>query len=104
MMMMTYMLSAGFQEILGSLVAWAMTLVEGAYARAPILWLALSALLVLPAVALISLAVEAGRQRRRRHAARRAAERSPEPGNLMEDAPAAAHLHAAGMVDPRRAG
>ena len=51
------LLSAGcacFLESLGSLIGQLFTLIEGAYQRAPILLLALSALLILPAVALIS--------------------------------------------------
>jgi hypothetical protein len=66
---------AGPLEGVGSLVSQACALIEGAYNRAPIVVLALSALLVLPAVALISLATQAGRRHRSRQLALRAAER-----------------------------
>jgi hypothetical protein len=84
-----YFLAAGSQETLGSLVAWALALIAEAYLRAPMLWLALSALLVLPMVALISLAVRAGRRRRSRHSALRAARPASEPGNVTEEMSAA---------------
>jgi FHA domain-containing protein len=53
-------------------------LIAGAYERAPILLLALSALLILPAVALISFAAQTGRRRVSREFAFRAAERAPQ--------------------------
>lgn len=51
-------------------------LIADAYERAPILVLALSALLILPAVALISAAAQTGRRRVSREIALRAAERA----------------------------
>jgi hypothetical protein len=48
---------------LGSVLEHLFALIASSYERAPILLLALSALLILPAVALISLAARAGRRR-----------------------------------------
>jgi type III secretion system (T3SS) inner membrane Yop/YscD-like protein len=63
-------------ESLGSLLGHLFALIADAYERAPILVLALSALLILPVVALISLAVQTGRRRVSRGIALRAAKRS----------------------------
>jgi hypothetical protein len=66
---------------------------HGAYLQAPTLVLALTALLILPAVALISWATQAARRYRSRRAAMRAAERSASPG-LSGDMPDAGGLPA----------
>jgi hypothetical protein len=54
------LLSAGVLGSAGAMIGDFFAAIGGAYARAPILWLALSALLVLPAVALISLLARTG--------------------------------------------
>ena len=64
-----------FLESLGSLLGQLFTLIEGAYQRAPILLLALSALVILPTAALISLAMQSGTRRLNREMVLRAAER-----------------------------
>jgi pSer/pThr/pTyr-binding forkhead associated (FHA) protein len=69
------------------LVEQFLTLIEGAYQRAPILLLALSALVVLPAVALVSLAMQSGSRRFSREIALRAAERVPEAEVANEEIP-----------------
>jgi FHA domain-containing protein len=64
----------------------AFTLIQGAYMRAPTLVLALTALLVLPAVALISVATRAVRGYRSRRAARRAADEDGMAGDMPDTA------------------
>src|SRR5262245_18139470 len=78
--------AATTMEAVSALIEHAFTLIQGAYARAPTLMLALTALLILPAVAAISVTVELGR----RYAIRRAAMRAAERGNLAGDLPDAA--------------
>lgn len=77
-------------ETLQSIIGQALALLDGAYQRAPALVLVLSALVVLPAVALISLAAQARMRRRSRQAALRAAQRRAENGALLKETPAAA--------------
>jgi Inner membrane component of T3SS, cytoplasmic domain len=77
-------------ESLGSLLGQIFTLIEGAYQRAPILLLALSALVILPTVALISLAMQAGKRRLNREIALRAAERRGETDDAIKEIPEAA--------------
>lgn len=60
-------------------------LIEGAWLSAPTLVLALSALLILPVVALISVAAQATRRYRRRRAALRAASRGVDGSGLAGD-------------------
>jgi hypothetical protein len=74
-------------EGFGSLVGQALTLIEGAYARAPILVLALSAFLVLPAAAVLSLAAQAGWRRRSRQSALRGAERRAQSDTPIKEMP-----------------
>jgi hypothetical protein len=64
-------------ESLGPWLGHLLDLIAGAYERAPVLVLALSALLILPAAALISLAAHTGRRRVSRELALRAVERAP---------------------------
>jgi len=80
---------AGLVESLGSLLEQLFALIAGAYERAPVLVLALSALLVLPAAALISLAAQTGRRRVSRELAFRAVERAPrtEEGAAVNEMP-----------------
>jgi hypothetical protein len=78
-------LAAVVLDATGSVLGRLLTLIEGAYVRAPILVLALSAVLVLPAVALISAAIEAVRRYRSRRAALRVAVRSVQAGGLGAD-------------------
>lgn len=78
--------AAGALETLQSVVGQGIALLDSAYQRAPILVLVLSALVILPAVALISYAAHA----RSRRAAFRAAQRRAESGALIKEAPAAA--------------
>jgi hypothetical protein len=75
----------GFLDSAGSPVGQAFTLIAGVYDRAPVLVLVLSALLILPAVAMLSLATEAGRRRLSRHAALRAARRRAEPDDTLKE-------------------
>ena len=82
--------SAGALVSVGGPIDQAFDLVAGAYARAPVLWLALSALLILPAVALISLVTRAGSRRMSRGSALRAAQRRPAAADRMDDMPGAA--------------
>ena len=79
-------LSAIFLEAGRGGMGEVLALMEGAYARAPVLWLALSALLILPAVALISLVTRAGGQFVIRETAMRALRRAP-PGDAVDDGP-----------------
>jgi hypothetical protein len=79
-------------EGLGSFMGEALTLIEGAYARAPILVLALSALLILPAAAVLSLAAQAAWRRRSRQSALRAAERRAQSDTLIKEMPETAGL------------
>jgi pSer/pThr/pTyr-binding forkhead associated (FHA) protein len=65
-------------ESFGSLLGHLFALIADAYERAPILVLALSALLVLPAAALISLAAQSGQRLVSRTIALRAAGRTPQ--------------------------
>jgi pSer/pThr/pTyr-binding forkhead associated (FHA) protein len=78
-------ISAGLLDVLGALAGQVLALVAMAYQRAPVLWLALSALLVLPAIALVSLAAQRGRQSMSRHSALRAAERHAQAADPAED-------------------
>ena len=80
----------GFLDSAGSPVGQAFTLIAGAYDRAPVLVLVLSALLILPAVAVLSLATEAGRRRLSRHAALRAARRRADTDGALKEMPAGA--------------
>jgi type III secretion system (T3SS) inner membrane Yop/YscD-like protein len=75
----------GFLDSTESPVGQAFTLIAGVYDRAPVLVLVLSALLILPAVAVLSLATEAGRRRLSRHAALRAARRRAEPDDALKE-------------------
>lgn len=70
-------------ESLASLLGHLFALIADAYERAPILVLALSALLVLPAVALISLAAQTGRRHVSRAIALRAARRTAQTEEEM---------------------
>jgi hypothetical protein len=83
-------IAAGAVETLQSIIGQALALLDGAYQRAPALVLVLSALLVLPAVALISLGAQARMRRRHRRAAERAAQRRAQNGALLKETPAAA--------------
>jgi FHA domain len=67
--------AAGMQEILESLLAQGLALIQAGYQRAPILVLVLPALLILPVVAVISYIVRAAKRRRARNTALRAAQR-----------------------------
>ncbi len=80
---------SGFLDSTGSLVGQVFTLIAGAYDRAPVLVLVLSVLLILPAVAMLSLATEAGRRRLSRHAALRAARRRAETDDALKEMPPA---------------
>jgi pSer/pThr/pTyr-binding forkhead associated (FHA) protein len=62
-------------------------LIEGAYQRAPVLLLALSALVILPAVALISVATQFVARRFNREIALRAAERRGETEDVVKEIP-----------------
>jgi hypothetical protein len=77
-------LAAGIQGALENLIA----LVSGAYQRAPVLVLVLSALIILPLVALISFAAQTRMRRRSREAALRAAQRRAEADDLVKETPA----------------
>ena len=81
-------IAAGAVETLQSIIGQALALLDAAYQRAPVLVLVLSALVVLPAVALISLAAQARMRRRSRHAALRAAQRRANNGALLNETPA----------------
>jgi hypothetical protein len=81
--------AAGALETLQSMIGQGVALVDGAYQRAPILVLVLSALVVLPAVALISFAAHARMRSRSRAAALRAAQRRAETDALIKEVPAA---------------
>jgi hypothetical protein len=77
------LLGAGGGGVIGEVFA----LIEGAYIRAPMLWLALSALLILPAVALISLVTRVGRRLVSRETALLRAYRRAPAGDTIEDVP-----------------
>jgi hypothetical protein len=81
----TPLLAAG---TVGGLIGQGFALIAGAYERAPVLVLVLSALVVLPLVALISFAAHAGTRRRSREAALRAAQRRAQLGDLVKETPA----------------
>jgi hypothetical protein len=68
-----------------ALIGQGFALIEGAYLRAPTLVLALTALLILPAVALISVATRAVRNYRSRRVARRAARRGTDVDGASGD-------------------
>jgi len=85
-----HIIAAGALETVQSLIGQALALVASAYQRAPILVLVLSALLILPAAALMSFAVHARARRLSRKAALRAAERRAQTGALLKETPAAA--------------
>src|SRR5262245_15120258 len=80
-----YCVPAGLlgSSLLGHLFA----LIADAYERAPALVLALSALLILPSVALISLAMQSGGRRFTREIAFRAAERTPQAEEAVKEMP-----------------
>jgi FHA domain len=78
-------IAAGALETLQSLIGQVLALVDSAYQRAPILVLVLSALLILPAAALMSFAVHARTRRLSRAAAVRAAERRAQTGELLKE-------------------
>jgi len=80
--------AAGTLETLESLVGQGFALVGGAYQRAPVVVLVLSALLVLPMVALISFAAHARTRSRSSRAALRAAQRRAQSGSLINETPA----------------
>lgn len=73
-------LPAGFLEAVESIFMQGLALVEAGYQRAPALMLVLSALLVLPAVALVSFTLQRSGRRKANRAALRAAERRAEAG------------------------
>jgi hypothetical protein len=75
-------------ETIQSIIGQALALLDGAYQRAPALVLVLSALIVLPAVALISLAAQARMRRRSRQAALRAVQRRAQDDALLKETPA----------------
>jgi hypothetical protein len=79
----------GLLDSAGSLVGHMFALIMGVYDRAPALVLVLSVLLVLPAVAVLSLATEAGRRRLSQHAALRAARRRGETDEALKEMPPA---------------
>ena len=68
-------LAAGFLEAVELIFMQGLALVEAGYQRAPALMLVLSALLVLPAVALVSFILQRSGRRKANRAALRAAER-----------------------------
>jgi hypothetical protein len=74
-------------ETIESLLLQGFNLVHDGYQHAPALVLVLSALLVLPVVAVVSLAVHSAGRRRRQAAALRAAERRAEAGSWVKDDP-----------------
>jgi hypothetical protein len=86
--------AAGTLETFTSLIGQGFALIEGAYQRAPALVLILSALLILPVVALLSLATRARIRSRSRQAALRAAQRRAQAGSLIKETPAQAGLAA----------
>jgi hypothetical protein len=77
--------AAGVLVTIGSLWEQGIALLLDAYRRAPALVLVLSALLVLPVVALLSYAIHSMRRRRQQAAALRAAARRAEAGNWVKD-------------------
>lgn len=83
-------LGAGAWQTLESLVGQGLALIAGAYQRAPVLLLVLSALLVLPLIALISYAAHARKRRRSRQTALRVAQRKAQVGALIKETPAGA--------------
>jgi hypothetical protein len=88
-------LSIGAATPLGAaagFIEWAFAVVQGAYMSAPTLMLALTALLVLPAVALLSFAIQFGRRYAARRAALRAAVDGADSGALATDIPDTAAL------------
>jgi hypothetical protein len=77
------LLAAGTLGGLEDLIGRGFALLAGAYERAPVLVLVLSALVILPLVALVSYAAHAGTRRRSRQAALRAAQRRAQQGALV---------------------
>ena len=77
--------AAGVQETLESLFTQGFALIEAGYQRAPVLVLVLSALLILPTVALISFAAHASARRRASRAAFRAAQRRAQVGAVARE-------------------
>lgn len=71
---------AGFGDSLGEMLATALALLEAGYQKAPVLVLVLSALLVLPAVALVSYLMQRSVRRKSAAEALRAARRRAEAG------------------------
>jgi hypothetical protein len=80
--------AAGALETLGSLLEQGLALIEDGYQRAPVLMLVLSAIVVLPLVALISFTVHATVRRNRRQAALLGALRRAQAGDWDKEAPA----------------
>ena len=74
-------LAAGFLETAESLLAQGIAAIAAGYRQAPVLMLALSALLVLPLVALISLMYHRSVRRKARRQAMQAAERRAQAGS-----------------------
>lgn len=72
--------AAGFLDAVESIIVQGLALVEAGYQRAPALMLVLSALLVLPAVALVSFTLQRSGRRKANRAALRAAQRRAEAG------------------------
>jgi hypothetical protein len=79
--------SAGPVDALAAAAGQAFGLIAGAYQRAPVLVLALSALLVLPAVAVVSLATQWGRRRMLRRSVSRAARLRAQADDPNKDMP-----------------
>ena len=75
-----FVVAAGFPDSVGSIFWQGLALVEAGYQRAPALMLVLSALLVLPMVALISFIFHRSRRRHASHVALRAAQRRAQAG------------------------
>jgi hypothetical protein len=73
-------------DAVSALIGQSFSLIQGAYLHAPTLVLALTALLILPAVALISVATRAVRGYRSRRAARRSAHADSVPGDMPDAA------------------
>ena len=73
--------AAGFLETAESLIAQGIALIEAGYRQSPVLMLVLSALLVLPAVALISLIYHKSVRRKARQQALQAAQRRAQAGS-----------------------
>ncbi|MBO0764974.1 MAG: FHA domain-containing protein [Hyphomicrobiaceae bacterium] len=79
--------AAGLGNALAASAGQAFGLIAGAYQRAPVLVLALSALLVLPLVALVSLATQWSRRRMLRRSVSRAARLRAKSADLSKELP-----------------